>query len=236
MKILSGHSPVNSSMVRLPQSTPATSTPVGGGALGGDDSVVLSGGVSSLPSRPGFGGPLRSTVANWREVTLNEAVVEIPQGILQLSNLSVSHPIAGGVAQGGIAALAMVRAVEGLKGKSVEQKMEGASSLALAVAGTVSLFPGSLAAGAANALMIGQGGIELALGVRELHEELFVQDKASWQELVTGSLDVIKGGAAFLPLISANLNTASGAISLGALVIKTALESTFVHDQGQKPG
>ena len=228
MEILTGHNRINPATLRVPSRQASSHEPE---PEKPPDTVDLSKSPFSETK-----SALLNSVGNWRDFTLNEAAVEIPQGILQLSNLNFSHPVLGGVAQGGIAALAMVRAVQGLRGESIEQKMEGTSSLALAVAGAVSLFPGSLAASAANVLMMGQGGIELALGVRELHEELSVQNKACWQELVTGSLDVIKGGSAFLPLISSDLNTISNAIQLGALVAKTALETTFVHDSEQKLG
>ena len=234
MEILSGNSRYNAVTVRTSGNAMACATD--SVAHPSTDSVTLND-TTKEPSEsktPNGIARLMARTPNWRDVTLNEAVVEIPQGILQLSNLNQTHPGINTVAQAGVSTLAFMRAYQGLRGNSLEQKMEGASSLILGVAGTISMFPGSLAASASNHLMMGQGAIELSLGVRELHEELVKKQKPHWQEVVTGSLDVIKGGSSFLPLIDPTLNTVSNAIQLGALVSKTVLEATFHHDPEKK--
>lgn len=164
---------------------------------------------------------------NWRQVTLNEAMVEIPQAVLDLSNLSSTSPILGGVAQTGISALAFKRAAQGLSGSSFEARMEGASSLALGIAGTLSLFPGQIATTTSQAFMGVQGALEMSLGVRELHEEFFNKEKPAWKEVATGALDTVKGATSLLPLIVPSTANAVNAFQITALVSKALLESSL---------
>lgn len=164
---------------------------------------------------------------DWREMTVNEVMVEIPQAAIELSNLRHNRPVAGGLAQSAVSGLAFLRAYQGLSGASLEQKLEGASSLALGVAGTLSLLPGQLAADASQAFMFGQAALELGLGLRELHEEIFVDKTPDWKEIATGALDTIKGASAFVPLFLPSAAEAAIHIQTGALLGKAALESTI---------
>ena len=78
----------------------------------------------------------------WRAITLNEAVVEIPQSLLELSKLNSKSPIAAQGAQAGVAGLALLRSVQCFHdAHSLEEIMEGVSSGALAVAGAATLLP-----------------------------------------------------------------------------------------------
>lgn len=170
---------------------------------------------------------LPSLIPDWREVTVNEVMVELPQAGIDLFHLKEQRPVAGSYAQGAVSALAFVRAYQGLSGSSVEQKMEGASSLALGVAGTLSLLPGQVAAHASQAVMVGQAALELSLGVRELHEELFVDESPDWKEIVSGSLDTIKGGSSFVPMFfPATADVVTG-IQVVAMLGKAAFEATI---------
>lgn len=164
---------------------------------------------------------------DWREFTLNEAMVELPQAALDYSDLKSSRPGLGNTAQTAISALAFVRGYQGLTGGSIEQKMEGASSVALGVAGVLSMVPGGVAAQASQAFMLGQAALEMSLGIRELHEELRLDKTPDWKEIATGSLDLVKGAAAFVPLfIPATADLMNG-VQVGALIGKTVLESTI---------
>ncbi len=169
----------------------------------------------------------KQLVENWRQVTLNEAAVEIPQAVLDMSSLNSTSPVLGGIAQAGISALAFKRAAQGFSGKSIEAKMEGASSLALGIAGTLSLFPGQVATTASQAFMGVQGALELSLGVRELREEFVNKDKPAWKEVATGTLDTVKGAASFLPLFAPSTANAVNALQITALVSKALLESSL---------
>lgn len=164
---------------------------------------------------------------DWREVTLNEAAVEIPQAVLELSSLREANPVVGGAAQAGVASLAFLRGYQGLTGSSLEQKLEGASSLALGVAGTLSLLPGQMAANASSVFLFGQAALELTLGLRELHEELVKDETPDWKEITTGSLDTLKGASAFVPLFVPAASDVVNGIQIATLLGKAVLESTI---------
>lgn len=164
---------------------------------------------------------------DWREVTINEIAVEIPQAALTVFDVAERNPVVGGLAQTAVSGLAFARAYQGLSGKSLEQKLEGASSLALGVSGILSMVPGQLAANASQVFSAGQAALELSLGVRELHEELCVDGTPDWKEIVTGSLDTVKGASAFVPFFfPATADIVTG-IQVGAMLTKAAFESTI---------
>lgn len=133
----------------------------------------------------------------------------------------------GGIAQTAVSSLAFVRGYQGLKGDSLEQKLEGASSVALGVGGMLTLLPGQTAALASQGFMLGQAALEVGLGVRELHEEIAQDATPDWKEIVTGSLDVIKGGAAFIPLFVPAAADISTGLQAAALIGKALFESTI---------
>lgn len=164
---------------------------------------------------------------DWREVTVNEIAVEIPQAALSVFDVSERSPVIGGVAQTAVSSLAFLRAYQGLSGKSLEQKMEGASSFALGVSGVLSMFPGQIAANASQVFSAGQAALEFSLGVRELHEELRIDGTPDWKEIVTGSLDTVKGASAFVPFFfPATADIVTG-VQVGAMLTKAAFESTI---------
>jgi hypothetical protein len=171
--------------------------------------------------------PWKNLVRDWREVTINEAMVEIPQAVLDLSALREHRPTTGSLAQAGVSTLAVLRGVQGLRGQSLEQKLEGVSSLALGVAGTLSMIPGQVAATVATGFMFGQAAAELTLGVRELHEELRLDTTPDWKEIATGTLDTVKGASAFLPIFFPSTSDAVTIVQLAAMVSKATLESTI---------
>jgi len=158
----------------------------------------------------------------WRRITLNEAVVEIPQSVLELSSLSIDSPGLATGLQLGISSLAAARAVQCFHdAESLEEVLEGVSSTALALAGGVSLLPG---AGAWNqGLLVGHGAAELALGVREVTEELKKENPARL-ELAAGVLDSVKGASTFVPLIFPETSNAVNVFQIGAILTKTAME------------
>lgn len=164
---------------------------------------------------------------DWRDVTVNEIAVEVPQAFISLSDVQTTNPVVGNMAQSAVSGLAFVRAYQGLSGKSLEQKMEGASSLALGVSGLLSMVPGQIAANTSQVFAAGQAALELSLGVRELHEELFTDETPNWKEIVTGSLDTIKGASAFVPFFfPATADIVTG-VQVGAMLTKAAFESTI---------
>lgn len=194
---------------------------------------ILTGKTSSASVRPPAKAlpalleRLPGKMPDWREVTVNEIAVELPQAAIDIFDVKEHNPVAGGVAQSAVSTLAFLRAYQGLSGPSLEQKMEGASSLALGLSGVISMFPGQFAANTAQALNLGQATLELSLGVRELHEEIFIDGTPDWKEIVSGSLDTIKGASAFVPLFfPATADIVTG-VQVGAMLTKAAFESTI---------
>ena len=160
----------------------------------------------------------------WRQITLNEAVVEIPQSIFELSPLTTASPLAAKGVQLGVSSLAMARAVQCFHdAESLEEIMEGVSSGALALAGGATLLPGAAASFASQSLLAVHGGTELALGLREVKEELSKAQPAKL-ELAAGVLDSIKGASTFLPLFFPETATAVNIFQIGAILTKTVME------------
>lgn len=188
--------------------------------------------TASPPAEPRSAEPqTRSAAAgkkrDWREVTVNEIAVEVPQAALDVLDLQGRSPVAGHLAQSAVSSLAFVRAYQGLKGGSIEQKLEGASSLALGVSGVLSMLPGQVAAHSSQLFSAGQAALELTLGIRELHEELFVDETPDWKEVVTGSLDTVKGASAFVPFFLPDTANAMTGLQVAAMLVKAAFESTI---------
>ena len=160
----------------------------------------------------------------WRQIPLNEAVVEIPQSIFELSPLTTASPLAAKGVQLGVSSLAMARAVQCFHdAESLEEIMEGVSSGALALAGGATLLPGAAASFASQSLLAVHGGTELALGLREVKEELSKAQPAKL-ELAAGVLDSIKGASTFLPLFFPETATAVNIFQIGAILTKTVME------------
>jgi hypothetical protein len=159
----------------------------------------------------------------WRAITLNEATVEIPQSLLELSALSRQAPLAAQAVQAGVSGLAALRAVQCFhKAESLEEVLEGVSSTALALAGGSTFLPGGGAA-IHNSLMFGHGAAEFALGVREVTEELR-KDSPARLELAAGILDTVKGASTFLPLVFPQTSQAVNIFQIGAIVSKSLME------------
>lgn len=160
----------------------------------------------------------------WRAITLNEAAVEIPQSLLELSGLDSRSPLAAKGLQAGVAGLAAWRAAQAFHdAKSVEEYLEGASSAALSVAGAASLLPAGSAGLLHRSFMVAHGASELALGVREIREEL-KKDSPARLELAAGVLDAVKGASTFLPLVFPATSDAVNVFQIGAILTKTAME------------
>ena len=78
------------------------------------------------PSAESATEPSRKPTPAWRAITLNEAVVEIPQSLLELSPLASRAPTVAGVVQAGVSGLAALRAVQCFHdAKSLEEVLEG---------------------------------------------------------------------------------------------------------------
>lgn len=162
---------------------------------------------------------------NWRSVTINEAAVEIPQGILELSKLDSRSPAAFQGAQIAISGLALARAVQCFKKPpTAELLLEGTSSAALSAAGIATLFPTASAGLWSRGLLSVHGTTELALGVKGLAEEL-KKDSPEKLALASGVLDIVKGATTFLPLVFPATSDAVNLLHIGTLVSKTAIES-----------
>jgi hypothetical protein len=166
----------------------------------------------------------RASQVPWRKITLNEAAVEIPQSLLELSDLGSKAPLTATGIQAGISGLAMFRAVECFyDAKSLEEVLEGISSGALALAGGATLLPTANAALWNQGFLVGHGASELALGIREVSEEL-KKDKPARLELAAGFLDSVKGASTFIPLIFPEAAEAVNIFQIGAIVTKTVME------------
>lgn len=127
--------------------------------------------------------------------------------------------------QAGVSLLAAVRAAQCFHdAASLEEYLEGASSAALAAAGAASLFPGQVAAHTSNLALFGHGSFELALGIREISEEL-KKEKPARLELLAGVVDAAKGASTFVPLLAPTLETPVGLFQLAAVLGKTVLET-----------
>lgn len=175
------------------------------------------------PPKSAVSPPLEKPPPRWRAITLNEAVVEIPQSLLELSTLQSQAPLLAGAIQGGVSGLAALRAVQCFhEAKSVEEVLEGTSSAALALAGGSTFLP---AGGVAlhNAFIFAHGAAELALGLREVREELG-KEKPAKLELAAGVLDTAKGVSTFLPLVFPQSSSAVNIFQIGAILAKTAME------------
>lgn len=160
----------------------------------------------------------------WRRITLNEAAVEIPQSLLELSGLDQNSPLTAKALQGGVAGLATLRSIQCFHdAESVEEILEGVSSGALAVAGAATLFPGAHAGLAHRGFLVGHGAAELALGIREIHEEL-KKDSPAKLELAAGVLDSIKGASTFIPILYPEASDFVNLFQIGAITTKTIME------------
>jgi len=176
---------------------------------------------STGSSRPE--GP-KPPVPSWRQITLNEAAVEIPQSVLELSKLERHTPVLAKGLQGAVAGLAGLRAAQCFHdAKSVEEVLEGLSSGALAVASGATLFPGATAGLVHQGFLVGHGATELALGVREVAEELR-KDKPARLELAAGVLDTIKGASTFIPMLFPETSDVVNIFQIGAITTKTVME------------
>lgn len=167
--------------------------------------------------------PPQKPTPPWRAITLNEAVVEIPQSLLELSPLARQAPTAAGVVQAGVSGLAALRAVQCFHdAKSLEEVLEGVSSSALALAGGSTFLP---AGGGAlhNSFMFAHGAAEFSLGIREVSEELKKEAPAKL-ELAAGVLDTAKGASTFLPLLFPETGTAVNLFQIGAIITKSVME------------
>lgn len=167
--------------------------------------------------------PRKKSTPPWRAITLNEAVVEIPQSLLELSPLASQAPTAAAAVQAGVSGLAALRAVQCFHdAESVEEILEGVSSSALALAGGSTFLP---AGGAAlhNTFMFAHGAAEFSLGVREITEEL-KKDSPARLELAAGVLDTAKGASTFLPLLFPETGTAVNLFQIGAIITKSLME------------
>ncbi len=167
--------------------------------------------------------PPQKPTPPWRAITLNEAVVEIPQSLLELSPLASQAPTVAGVVQAGVSGLAALRAVQCFHdAKSLEEVLEGVSSSALALAGGSTFLP---AGGAAlhNSFMFAHGAAEFSLGIREVSEEL-KKDAPAKLELAAGVLDTAKGASTFLPLLFPETGTAVNLFQIGAILTKSFME------------
>lgn len=172
---------------------------------------------------PDSGQSLTEPTPAWRAITLNEAMVEIPQSLLELSPLRSQAPVTAGVVQAGVSGLAALRAIQCFHdAKSVEEVLEGVSSSALALAGGATFLPGGGTV-IHNGLMVGHGAAELALGVREVREEL-KKDSPAKLELTAGVLDAVKGASTFLPLVFPETSQAVNIFQIGAIVTKSLME------------
>lgn len=172
----------------------------------------------------------------WRAITLNEAAVEIPQSLLELSGLDSHSPTMARGVQAGVAGLAAVRAVQAFHdAKSVEEYLEGASSAALSVAGAASLLPAGSAGLLHRGFLTAHGASEFALGIREIREEL-KKDSPARLELAAGVLDAVKGASTFLPLIFPQTSDAVNVFQIGAILTKTVMEPMMERSrQNQNP-
>jgi hypothetical protein len=160
----------------------------------------------------------------WRRITLNEAVVEIPQSLLELSPLGRRAPLAAQAVQAGVAGLAALRAVQCFHdAESIEEYLEGTSSAALAMAGGSTFLPAGSGVALHNSFMFAHGASEFALGVREISEEM-KKDSPEKLELTAGILDTAKGASTFLPLIFPQTAQAVNMFQIGAIVTKSLME------------
>jgi hypothetical protein len=168
---------------------------------------------------------------SWRQITLSEAIVEIPQSVLELSRLDEVSPLAAKGAQLAISGIAAVRAFQCFQdAESLEEVLEGVSSSALALAGGATLLPMAGASLWNQGFLVGHGATELLLGIREIREETR-KDQPAKLELAGGLLDSVKGASTFLPLIAPGTADAVNLFQIGAILTKTILEPHMRRSQ-----
>lgn len=160
---------------------------------------------------------------------LTETVVEMPEALLGLSGLQDSLPWLGNSLRAGVGTLALARSVQAFRSdQGMIGKLEGFSSLGLAVAAGASLLPGA-AAGLVGTGAEGVHGIcEMALGAHEVHSEWKGKRKVS-SGLITGALGFTKGATTFLPMFMPSTGTAVGVLHVGILATSAVLN----HQRGQ---
>ncbi len=170
------------------------------------------------------------------DMLLSEVAVELPETLMALTSLEASAPKVASAVQGGVTAMALARGVYCLSQPGVDNKLEGASSLALSVASGLTFVPGGGAALAGSLAMAGHAGAEVALGVRGLAEELPKGFKdMDYRNLSSGVLGTVKGATAFLPLFLPQTESAVNWIQLGTLVGKAVLDSSIGRPSPEPP-
>lgn len=152
---------------------------------------------------------------------IDEAWVEAPHLLLELSGLEDSHKGLAGGLNIGIAGLAALRAGQCLSQPSLEAKLEGVSAAALALSSMATLFPGAVAANVGTAAHGAHGLLEAGLGVHETIEA--VSEKEGWRHVASGLLGVAHGSVATLSTFFPALETAGNIVGLAALVGRVSL-------------
>jgi hypothetical protein len=155
---------------------------------------------------------------------LDEALVELPHVLLELSHLDHHSPRLAAGANIGIAGLALVRAAQCFQIPGWGAKLEGASAVALAAAGVASALPGGLAHTLGHGAQAGHGLLELGLGSYQAADGL--KGQHGWRQVADGALGMVKGAAALMPMFAPGLEHASHLVELGALLGRIGLKAT----------
>ena len=164
-------------------------------------------------------------------IPLTEATVEIPEVLLGLSGLQQSTSSLGDTLRSGVSLMALANASHAFQhGEGVMGKIEGLSSLGLAVAGGASVLDGQTTllrdGPQSNLGRVGEGvhGLcEVALGTHEMMESIDDTNTGLNLGVVSGMMGVTKGLTTFLPMMMPSAGTAVGILHLGILVSKTAI-------------
>lgn len=180
-----------------------------------------------MPSSPKHGSTLRDRDDHGHDHAtvgpnpLDEAWVEAPHILLELTHLEDHSPSLSAAAHLSVAGLAAVRATQCFRQVGWEAKLEATSAVALAAAGIATALPGGLAHELGHGAYGIHGLIELGLGVHDTIDA--VQHDRGWKAVVGGSLGALKGIATVAPLVLPQLHTAGHIVELGALLGRISL-------------
>ena len=149
---------------------------------------------------------------------LDERTIEIPEVLLSLSGLQESVPGLGHTFRAGVGSLALLKSFQSFtRDEGALTKLDGFSSLGLAVAAGGSIVGGPVGHSVSLAAESVHGMCEIALGIAELNSA------EQGRESLSAALGITKGLTTFVPMMGPGAQTAVGILHLGILTARAVL-------------
>ena len=149
---------------------------------------------------------------------LDERTIEIPEVLLSLSGLQESVPGVGHTLRAGVGSLALLKSFQSFtRERGALSKVDGLSSLGLAVSAAGSILGGPAGQAVSLAAESVHGLCEIGLGVAEL------KSADSNGESLSAVLGITKGMTTFIPMAAPGAATAVGLLHLGILTTRAFL-------------